>query len=204
MASERMSPVDIAWLHMDEPGNPADIVTLLIFDETVEYEGFVKAVEERLLKYERFKQLVKEVGGHPTWENDPDFHIDRHVSHRVHDAPLTEESLAELVAEVGNGQLPSDRPLWAMQQIDGSDGGTIVVSRMHHCIADGFALAHAMIKLADREDGTPMDEVMKPAVRPERQARMEAIAHMANEMARRPSQALNLAKQGTAAAGARS
>lgn len=33
MTSERMSPVDTAWLHMDKPGNPADIVTLLTFDD---------------------------------------------------------------------------------------------------------------------------------------------------------------------------
>jgi hypothetical protein len=34
MTSERMSPVDTAWLHMDDPDNPADIVTLLTFGDT--------------------------------------------------------------------------------------------------------------------------------------------------------------------------
>jgi hypothetical protein len=61
-----MSPVDTTWLHMDVPGNPADIVSLMTFDEQLPYEGLSKTIEERLLKYERFKQRVVEVDAHPT------------------------------------------------------------------------------------------------------------------------------------------
>ena len=61
MTSERMSPVDTAWLHMDEPNNPADIVGLMIFDEQLSYEGLTRAIEERMLKFDRFKQRVIEV-----------------------------------------------------------------------------------------------------------------------------------------------
>jgi hypothetical protein len=80
MTSERMSPVDTAWLHMDEPENPADIVTLLSFDGRLSYGALKRVVEERLLKYNRFRQRVTERDGHPTWEDDPEFHIERHVT----------------------------------------------------------------------------------------------------------------------------
>jgi diacylglycerol O-acyltransferase len=65
ITSERMSPVDTAWLHMDDPENPADIVTLLTLDEPLSYDRLKKTVEERLFRYDRFKQRVTEVDGHP-------------------------------------------------------------------------------------------------------------------------------------------
>ena len=200
MTSERMNPVDTAWLHMDEPGNPADIVSLMTFDERVSYDGLTRSIGDRLLKHERFKQRVAEVDGHPVWKDDPEFHIDRHVSHHIHDGPLTDDSLRAIVADLGNQRLSPDRPLWAIHLIDGSEGGSVIVSRLHHCIADGFALAHAMIKLADRADGTPMGEVMQPADQGEHEPLLDVLVHEANEIARHPSHALDLAKQGAALA----
>ena len=110
MTLERMSPVDTAWLHMDEPGNPADIVTLLTLDEQLPYNALKDTIEDRLLKYERFKQRVTDCDGHPSWEHDEAFHIERHVTHQVLDAPLTTESLRELVGNLGNQSLRKDRP----------------------------------------------------------------------------------------------
>ncbi|MCP4249841.1 MAG: enoyl-CoA hydratase, partial [bacterium] len=55
--------------------------------------------------------------------------------------------------DLANQELSPDRPLWAMHLIEGSEGGSAIVSRLHHCIADGFALAHAMLTLTDRADG---------------------------------------------------
>jgi WS/DGAT/MGAT family acyltransferase len=126
--------------------------------------------------------------------------MDRHVSHHVHDGPLTDDSLRAIVADLGNRPLSPDRPLWAIHLIDGSEGGSVIISRLHHCIADGFALAHAMIKLADRADGTPMGEVMQPADQGEHEPLLDVLVHEANEIARHPSHALDLAKQGAALA----
>lgn len=200
MTSERMSPVDTAWLHMDEPGNPADIVGLMTFDGRLSYEGLARAITERMLTFDRFKQRVQEIDGHPTWVDDPEFCIERHVTRHVIDEPLTGDLLREVVADLGNQSLPTDRPLWAVHLIEGSEGGSAVVSRLHHCIADGFALAHAMIKLADRADGTPMGQAMTPADQGEHQQLLDVLVHEANEIARHPSHALDLAKHGAALA----
>jgi WS/DGAT/MGAT family acyltransferase len=200
MSSERMSPVDTAWLHMDEPGNPADIVGLLSFDGRLSYDALKKIIEDRLLKYKRFKQRVVEIDGHPAWEDDPSFRIERHVMRYDFDGPLTSESLARILTDLAHQRLPHDRPLWAMHLIDGSDGGSAIVSRLHHCIADGFALAHSMITLAHRADGTPMSEVMHPADQGEHEPLMKVLVHEANEIARHPTHSLDLAKQGKALA----
>jgi WS/DGAT/MGAT family acyltransferase len=185
---------------MDEPKNPADIVTLLTFDEQLSYDALKRTVEERLLKYDRFKQRITEVDGHPTWQDDPEFHIERHVMRYDIDAPLTGEALSQALADLANQQLSPDRPLWAMHLIDGADGGSAIIARLHHCIADGFALAHAMINLADRADGTPMSEAMQPAAQGEHEPLRNVLVHEAAEIARRPSHALDLAKHGAALA----
>jgi len=195
-----MNPVDTAWLHMDDPDNPADIVTLLTFDEELSYEALKKTIEKRLLKYERFKQRVREIDRHPNWERDPEFQIERHVL--LHDAksPLTRQSLQELVAHLGNQQLSQSRPLWAVHLIHGTDGGSAVVARLHHCIADGFALAHAMINLADRADGTPVLEAKRPATPAEHEPLLSSLVHEATRILRRPSHAIDRARQGVALA----
>jgi WS/DGAT/MGAT family acyltransferase len=200
MTSERMNPVDTAWLHMDEPANPADIVSLMTFDERLSYDAVKKVIEERLLKFDRFKQRVLESDGHPTWEDDPDFDIERHVMRYELDAPLTSDTLSRVVTDLANEELSRDRPLWAMHLIDGTDGGSAIVSRLHHCIADGFALAHAMLTLTDRADGTPMSEALKPAEQGEHEPLLNVLVHEAAEVARHPSHAVDLAKQGAALA----
>ena len=116
MTSERMSPVDTAWLHMDDPDNPADIVTLLTFDEP--------------LSYDRLKQRVTEVDGHPAWEDYPEFHIDRHVMRYDIDAPLTDESVTRAVTDLANQRLSPNRPLWAVHLVGGTDGGSVPRSTM--------------------------------------------------------------------------
>ena len=87
-----------------------------------------------------------------------------------------------------------------MHLIDGSDGTSAIVSRLHHCIADGFALAHSMITLASRADGTPMSEVMHPVDQGEHEPLMKALVHEANEIVRHPGHTLDLAKQAQALA----
>ena len=47
--------------------------------------------------------------------------------------------------------LDRNRPLWQVYMVDGLGDGAALISRMHHCIADGIALARVMLSLADSE-----------------------------------------------------
>jgi len=101
-----------------------------------------------------------------------------------------------VVADLANQRLDPNRPLWAVHLVEGPEGGSAIVARLHHCIADGFALAHAMINLADRADGTQMSDAVQAAEQPEHEPLWQALVHEANETMRNPSHALDLAKQG--------
>ena len=54
----RMSPVDTAWLRMDSPANLMMIVGVWTLKPGIRYEDLCRRVEERLLKYARFRQRV--------------------------------------------------------------------------------------------------------------------------------------------------
>jgi diacylglycerol O-acyltransferase / wax synthase len=59
----------------------------------------------------------------------------------------------ELVADLMATPLDHDKPLWDMYFVDGYGPGCAIVSRTHHCIADGISLSRALLSLTDALDG---------------------------------------------------
>ena len=152
-----MNYADAAWLHMDRPTNLMVVNSLLWFDEQLDLDRAREVVRERLVeRYPRFRQRIAEPPfgvGLPSWEDDPDFDLDVHLHHLALPAPGDKPALQELVGDLMVRSLDRGRPLWEMFVIDGFDGGTAIVSRMHHCIADGIALARVLLSLTDDEPG---------------------------------------------------
>ena len=58
-----------------------------------------------------------------------------------------------LAGDLASTPLDRGKPLWDMYLIDGPGSGSAVIVRMHHCIADGIALARVMLSLADPAPG---------------------------------------------------
>jgi diacylglycerol O-acyltransferase len=139
-----MAPADAAWLHKDEPNNPADIILLMTFHASPTLEAVKATVAERLLRFDPFRQRVVEIHGRPYWEIDADFKLENHVVRHDVDSPLTEKMLQEVVADLATGNPEPERPLWSLHLVRGTNPGGALVLRVHHCIADGLALAHAV------------------------------------------------------------
>jgi WS/DGAT/MGAT family acyltransferase len=151
-ARERLSSADAAWLHMDRPTNLMVINALLVLDEPLEYRRLLALVRRRLLApYPRFHQRVVEGRGlrGPVWEDDASFELARHVHRLGLPAPGDEAGLRELVGDLMSTPLDHEKPLWEMYLLDGYGEGCALVVRMHHCIADGIALARVMLSLTD-------------------------------------------------------
>ena len=148
-----MPSADAAWLHMDRPTNLMIIHSVFWFDRPVDWERMRDTIQDRLVDaYPRFRQRV--VGSHvpgrpPHWEDDPDYDIRNHIHHLGLPAPGGQTQLQELVSDLMTRPLDHSRPLWEMYAIDGYGEGAAVVTRMHHCIADGIALARVMLSLTD-------------------------------------------------------
>ena len=154
MSAQRMSNADAAWLHMDRPTNLMVVNSLLWFEEPVDADRVREILQSRLVEpFARFRQLVTErrLGiGVPSWEDDPNFDLDRHVHHLAVPAPGDKHALEELVSDLIMSPLDRGKPLWDMYLVDGFGAGMAMVSRIHHCIADGIALSRVLLSLTDR------------------------------------------------------
>ena len=151
--SARLSTADTAWLHMDRPTNLMVINSVELFDRPLDWERFKQLIQTRLInRYPRFRQRVVESRlpfRAPCWEDDPDFALEHHMHHLALPAPGDRAALEELVGDLMSMPLDRNRPLWHVYMVDEFGTGAAVINRMHHCIADGIALARVMLSLTD-------------------------------------------------------
>ncbi len=135
--------VDATWLHMDAPSNRVTIVGLALFDQPVKFQRLRVAVEERLLRFDRFRQRVRESPwplGLPTWEPDPEFDLDAHLWHIRLPKPGDWSTLQRLIEKIMQVPLPADRPLWRTILVDHYGAGSAMIMCLSHAVADGAAI----------------------------------------------------------------
>lgn len=156
---ERMSKVDTAWLRMDSSSNLMMIVGVWMLRPGIRLDDLRERVRERLLPYRRFVQLARQDAAGAHWLDDPDFRLERHVlAHELARTPgdTARTALQERVGALCMQPLDHRHPLWQFELIEQHDGGSALIARIHHCIADGIALISVMMTLVD--DGAPPPE----------------------------------------------
>ena len=200
---ERMSRVDRAWLRMDSPSNLMMIVGFWILKPRVNYEVVCQRIRERMLKYPRFHQKVVEDATGANWVEDAGFDIYKHVvRERLPRVARGAEkaALQDLVGRLAVEPLDPSRPLWKMHLVENyrdEDGkpASVLIVRIHHCIADGIALIAVTMSLVDGG--------AEPPVRAPSQATESAedwVAHnLVEPLAHMAVKALDAAGDGAAA-----
>ena len=154
-----MSRVDTAWLRMDNDVNLMMIVGVWLLQPKVVYETLCERVAEKLLKYERFRQVVvRDATGAAHWLDDEGFDIRHHVVReklKRAKGQSEREALQARVGELATTPLDPDRPLWQFRLIESYDGGSALIARVHHCIGDGIALISVMMTITDGGSDPP-------------------------------------------------
>ena len=155
MTRTRMASVDAAWLHMDRPVNELIVNAVLWFDEPLDDAAIREAVGTRLVaNHPRFAERVDDRGAAAWWVPVPDFDAMSQVTRERLAEPGDLAALTRHVSRIASTPLPRERPLWHVHVVDGYLGGTALVARMHHCIADGVALFRVLMSLSDEaQDG---------------------------------------------------
>ena len=152
LSGERMTKVDTAWLRMDSDANLMMIVGVWTLKPGISYSELCQRVEDRLLKYARFRQRVVEDTAGATWVEDRDFDIEKHVVREKLPRRAKGQEQAALQERMGElAMLPLDRkrPLWQFHLVEDYQGGSALLVRIHHCIADGIALISVTMSLVD-------------------------------------------------------
>ncbi len=152
---EVMPSADTAWLRMDTDTNLMMIVGITLTKERVDLKTLRAVVQKRFLSYKRFRQRVVQDFSAAYYEDDPHFDIRHHVARIGPKTPIDKAGLQDLVSELATDPLDSNRPLWRLDLVDTDDGGSALVTRIHHCYADGISLIQVFFSMADTEPGPP-------------------------------------------------
>jgi diacylglycerol O-acyltransferase len=160
LGRERMSGVDTAWLRMEHPTNLMMIVGVMIFKEKVSFQKLKTTIEQRFLSFKRFKQKAIQDPTGAWWETDKKFDL---AAYHVRRAKLpgrgTKQDLEDYVSDCASEPLDFSRPLWQFQLVENYQGGSALITRIHHCYADGIALISVMMSMTGE---TPELSLAKP------------------------------------------
>ncbi|HVF35916.1 MAG TPA: wax ester/triacylglycerol synthase family O-acyltransferase [Candidatus Saccharimonadia bacterium] len=179
-AREAMSKVDTAWLRMERPTNLMMITGVMMFETPLDPGRFKRLLAERFLEFRRFRQKAVDSASGAYWETDVDFDLDWHVRVTALPGDAGKLELEKLVSELASTPLDHSKPLWQFHVVERYGGGSALISRIHHCYADGIALVQVLLSLTEvelkpeqrgdlsrswlREDrGTVMQRLLEPA-----------------------------------------
>ncbi len=117
----------------------------------------------------------------PGWVTDAELDLANHIARAPVAGPVDRAGLPALVARLFEQRLDRARPLWRIDVVALADGGSALVWRIHHALADGTAsVRYARALLWDHPSGEAGSGA--PAQAAVAQA---AIAHAADERRRR-------------------
>jgi diacylglycerol O-acyltransferase len=175
---EPMTRVDTAWLRMERATNLMMITSVMMFEESMTLEQLKRLVKTRFLAYPRFRQKAVDTPAGAFWEDDADFDLDWHVRLSALPGRGGKRELERFVSQQASSPLDKTKPLWQFHLVEKyRGGGSALVTRIHHCYADGMALVQVMLSMTDtaREARKPQDTAKAWLAEGEDQTRTGAI-----------------------------
>ncbi|PIX61384.1 MAG: wax ester/triacylglycerol synthase family O-acyltransferase, partial [Lysobacterales bacterium CG_4_10_14_3_um_filter_64_11] len=146
---EPMSRVDTAWLRMERATNLMMITGVMMFDEPVTLDRLKRIIKQRFLAYPRFRQKAVDAATGAIWQDDSDFDLDWHVRLTALPGRGGKRELERLCGQLASTPLDKSKPLWQFHLVERYDGGSALITRIHHCYADGIALVQVLLSLTD-------------------------------------------------------
>ena len=168
-----MTNADNFWLCMDDPTNLMMITSFMEFEDRIDFKRLRATIESRVSSFPRFrKKVVRPVSGMgtPSWEMDRHFDIRSHLHRVALPSPGGKAELQEMVSDMMADPLDPHKPLWQVHLIENYGEGSVVLFRIHHCIADGIALIYVLLAAADSEADAAWPEAL-----PQKQKKMSSF-----------------------------
>lgn len=154
-----VSKLDHMMYDANVPTSLVTITGMMVFDNKMDKETLMSIIEHRLLKFSRFKEKIVIKSGKPYWHEDELFDLNAHVAHIALPEPGNYNNLQDVVSHLISHPLDSNKPLWKVHLIDNYKGGSAIIWRIHHAIADGIALIKVVFSLTGetKEESLDMD-----------------------------------------------
>ncbi len=144
-----MSRVDTAWLRMERPTNLMMITGVMMFESPLDIKTLRKVIESKFLSYPRFRQKAVDTPTGAFWQDDQDFDIDWHIRLTALPGRGAKKELERLTSQMASTPLDKTKPLWQFHLVEKFGGGSALITRIHHCYADGMALVQVILSMTE-------------------------------------------------------
>jgi len=153
--SKRMRSADAAWLGIDRPENRLVVTAVLRLSGVLDIEDLRGRVQQRMVVHHpRLSSVARRRAvplARPRWHRDPTFDVCRHVVDATPEHPCDDGTLQRLTDELFSQPIEPAGPPWQIHLVRRADGGSTLVARFHHSLADGMALASVLLRVTDQE-----------------------------------------------------
>jgi WS/DGAT/MGAT family acyltransferase len=166
--AKKLSSLDASFLYLETPEMPMHVGSMAIFRLPDGYKGnffeeFKAMIASRLhiapILKARLEKAPLDID-HPSWVEDDQFNIDRHIFRASLPEPRDRATLERTVGWMHAKLLNRARPLWEFYVFEGMKDNEIgLYSKMHHCAIDGGAGAALTSMIYDV---TPVPRVIDP------------------------------------------
>ena len=166
--AKKLSSMDASFLYLETPEMPMHVGSMAIFRLPEDYKGdffedFKAMIASRLHVAPILKARLEKAPldiDHPSWVEDDQFDIDRHIFRGSLPAPHDRATLERIVGWMHAKLLNRARPLWEFYVFEGMKDNEIgLYSKMHHACIDGGAGA-ALTNMI--YDVTPIPRMIEP------------------------------------------
>ena len=158
---ERLTEADSRILALERGNIRGHTMKLVMAGGAVSADSLRDQVDARLDLMPRLRMRLAE-GSEPALVEDTEFSVTNHVRVGASD-PLDERGLLDAVARLMETRLDRARPLWAVDVLPlMTDGSSAVALRMHHAVADGTVMLHAVRSLLLDGDDKPAPPAARP------------------------------------------
>ena len=164
----KLSSLDASFLYLETPEMPMHVGSMAIFRLPDDYKGdffeaFKAMIAARLHIAPILKARLEKApldNDHPSWVEDDQFDIDRHIFRASLPAPHDRATLERIVGWMHAKLLNRARPLWEFYVFEGMQNNEIgLYSKMHHACIDGGAGAALTSMIYDL---TPIPRQVEP------------------------------------------
>ncbi len=173
---EQLSVLDAGFLEVEDSDPHVSLAVggvSIMEGPAPSYDEFVLAFAGRVQTIPRCRQILRthplDVRA-PEWVDDPSFDISRHLHRAALPHPGGDAELFQIIATLMERRLDRERPLWECWIIEGlSENRWAMLTKLHHCIADGIATTQMLAKFSDGGGGDTFATDIRGAKEPVRQ-----------------------------------
>ncbi|HTZ86187.1 MAG TPA: wax ester/triacylglycerol synthase domain-containing protein [Solirubrobacteraceae bacterium] len=188
-----LGPEDRAILALEGAtiaGHTCKVVRLASSGGSLEIERLRARIAERIALAPGLTRKLGGTADQPVWVEDDDFEIDEQIVAAPVERAVDRPELLALVARLFEQRLDRSRPLWRIDVAPLADGGSALIWRIHHALADGTAsVRYARMLLWDESAEAEMDAAQAHAAHAADETRRRAhlAGFLRREYAKSPS-----------------